>query len=58
MVRLEGLEPPTLSLGNSCSIHLSYSRNLWEGDYTPARPVPPGRQGESDGQYLIRDSML
>ena len=26
VVRLGGLEPPTLSLGNSCSIHLSYSR--------------------------------
>ena len=33
MVRLEGLEPPTLSLGNSCSIHLSYSRT-GGGDYT------------------------
>src|SRR5688572_4119833 len=26
MVRLEGLEPPTLSLGCSCSIQLSYRR--------------------------------
>jgi hypothetical protein len=26
MVRLGGLEPPTKSLGNSCSFHLSYSR--------------------------------
>ena len=24
MVTLRGLEPPTKSLGNSCSIHLSY----------------------------------
>ena len=27
MVRLEGLEPPTLSLGCSCSIQLSYRRS-------------------------------
>src|SRR5882724_2604315 len=26
LVRLGGLEPPTKSLGNSCSFHLSYSR--------------------------------
>lgn len=26
LVRLGGLEPPTKSLGNFCSIHLSYSR--------------------------------
>jgi hypothetical protein len=26
VVRLGGLEPPTKSLGNSCSFHLSYSR--------------------------------
>ena len=26
LVRLGGLEPPTKSLGNSCSVHLSYSR--------------------------------
>jgi hypothetical protein len=44
MVGLEGLEPPTLSLGNSCSIHLSYSPMVWEGDYTPARPESLARR--------------
>ena len=28
VVRLGGLEPPTKSLGNSCSFHLSYSRRM------------------------------
>src|SRR6185295_13728028 len=38
VVRLGGLEPPTKSLGNSCSFHLSYSRR--PEDYNPAPPDP------------------
>ena len=34
LVRLGGVEPPTKSLGRSCSIQLSYSRGREPGDST------------------------
>src|SRR5215510_12680189 len=41
MVRLEGLEPPTLSLGCSCSILLSYRRKD-SPEHDPRVPQPAG----------------
>ena len=51
MVRLGGLEPPTKSLGNSCSVHLSYSRRPAHYNLSaPASfPLSPGT-GERAGE--------
>ena len=39
VVRLAGLEPAAHSLGNCCSIHLSYRRKLNKINYTTCRGV-------------------
>jgi hypothetical protein len=41
LVRPGGLEPPTKSLGNSCSFHLSYGRTI--------RLYPPASAGREAG---------
>ena len=58
MVRLGGFEPPTLSLGRSGSIQLSYSRSERQ-DYTTFGVVVAtciiGRLQPPRRQYLISD---
>ncbi len=48
MVRLGGLEPPTKSLGNFCSIHLSYSRSAAKYS-APIRETTPEASGRGTG---------